>query len=84
MTLKYNGIPALSIIRETKPYGLFRYFKKHNIRLCRPCHGIYHVLDNVLFPTQIIVSDELDKSGYTWLTLYWKSVSEPIRRLSKN
>ncbi|MDE6968698.1 MAG: hypothetical protein K2P69_02875 [Eubacterium sp.] len=37
MILKYNGIPALSIIRETKP-------------------------------TQIIVSDELDKSGYTWLT----------------
>ena len=51
---------TVSIVRESKPTGLFAYFEKHNVRITNPYHGIYYILDNVLFPTQIIVTGELD------------------------
>lgn len=38
------------------------------IRVTNPFHGIYYVLDAVLFPTQIVVTRELDKKEHTWLT----------------
>ena len=59
---------TVSIVRQNRPDGLFRYFEKHKIRITNPYHGIYYVLDAVLFPTQIIVTKELDKEAHTWLT----------------
>ena len=47
---------TVSIIRETRPDGLFAYFKNHDIHMENPYRGIYYVMDSVLFPTQIIVS----------------------------
>ena len=44
------------------PAGLFGYFEKHGIRVTNPFHGIYYVLDAVLFPTQIVVTRELADS----------------------
>lgn len=58
---------TVSLIREARPDGLFEYFKRHNIRTTNPYRGIYYVLDAVLFPTQIIVSGEMDRKSHTWL-----------------
>ena len=59
---------TVSIVRQSRPVGLFGYFEKHGIRVTNPYHGIYYVLDAVLFPTQIVVTRELDKKEHTWLT----------------
>ena len=57
---------TISIIRDAKPEGLFRYFREHNIKVTNPYAGIYYVLDGVLFRTQIIVGRELDKKSHVW------------------
>lgn len=59
---------TVSIVRQSKPVGLFGYFEKHGIRVANPYRGIYYVLDAVLFPTQIVVTKELDKKEHAWLT----------------
>lgn len=58
---------TVSIIRETRPDGLFEYFKDYGIRMENLYRGIYYVQDAVLFPTQIIVAKELDRKNHTWL-----------------
>ena len=58
---------TVSLVREAKPAKLFKYFKEHNIRVTNPYHGIYYVLDKVLFATQIIITKELDKEKHKWL-----------------
>lgn len=58
---------TVSIVRQSKPIGLFRYFEEHGIRMINPYCGIYYVLDAVLFPTQIIVTKELNKRNHMWL-----------------
>ena len=58
---------TVSLVRQSRPVGLFKYFKKHGIRVSNPYHGIYYVLDAVLFPTQIVVAKELDKKEHAWL-----------------
>jgi len=57
-----------SLIRKAKPEKLFRYFEKHGIRLENPFKGIYYVKGSVLFPTQIIVTKELNPQEHIWLT----------------
>ncbi len=58
---------TVSIVRDRKPEGLFEYFREHGIRMENPYCGIYYVMDGVLFPTQIIVTKELDKGSHIWL-----------------
>ena len=58
---------TVSMIRERKPVGLFGYFKEHGINVTNPYKGIYYVLDAVLFPTQIIVTKELNLEQHVWL-----------------
>ncbi len=57
----------VSMVRERKPEGLFRYFESHGMRIEKPYAGIYYVLDKVLFPTQLIVTKELDREAHMWL-----------------
>ena len=57
-----------SLIRKAKPVKLFRYFEEHGIRLENPFKGIYYVKDSVLFPTQIVVTKELNPQEHMWLT----------------
>ena len=64
---------TVSLVRERRPAGLFRYFQEHEgYRLTSPSSGIYYVEGNVLFPTQIIVTGELESEGHVWL----KALSE--------
>ncbi|MCM1189576.1 MAG: hypothetical protein NC541_09795 [bacterium] len=58
---------TVSILRETKPEALFGYFKSHGFTVTNPFRGIYYVQSGVLFPTQIVVTRELDKAGHSWL-----------------
>lgn len=58
---------TISLVRKAKPYGLFRYFREHGYLVKEPYRGIYYVEGNILFPTQIIVTKELDFSYHIWL-----------------
>lgn len=57
-----------SLIRKARPVKLFRYFEEHGIRLENPFKGIYYVKGGVLFPTQIVVTKELNPQEHIWLT----------------
>ena len=66
-----DAIPAeditVSLIRKAKPDGLFGYFKEHGYPVSNPYHGIYYIKGKVLFPTQVIVTKELDPEAHVWL-----------------
>ena len=51
---------TVSLVREAKPEGLFRYLKEHHYSISTPNRGIYYIEGPVLFPTQIIVTRELN------------------------
>jgi CRISPR/Cas system CSM-associated protein Csm2 small subunit len=71
---------TISIIRDAKPEGLFRYFKEHGIRVTNPYAGIYYVSDAVLFPTQIVVGKELEQKDHTWIKALSDKVQEQEMR----
>ena len=76
---------TVSIIRDGRPEKLFQHFEEYGIRIENPCHGIYYILDNVLFPTQIIVAKELDGEHHTWIkSLTDKMKEKDIRRLIRD
>ncbi len=72
---KANDI-TISIVRESNPDGLFHYFKDHKIPISNPYPGIYYVLNEVLFPTQIIVTRKLDGENHKWL----KALSDKLKK----
>lgn len=59
---------TISLIRKSKPVKLFQYFENKKITIKNPYRGIYHIMDEVLFPTQIIVTKEMDSKEHIWLT----------------
>lgn len=67
---------TVSIIREEKPTGLFRYFSENKIPITNAGNGIYYIMGKVLFPTQIIVTGELDLKEHVWL----KALSDNVRK----
>lgn len=58
---------TVTLVRDTKPIGLFKYFEEHDYFVSNPYNGIYYVEGAVLFPTQIIVTKELEQSSHIWL-----------------
>ena len=73
---------TVTIVREGKPEGLFQYFRKRGIPVENPHPGIYYVLGEVLFPTQIIVGKELDKRLHSWLrSLTSNAEEEDLRKV---
>lgn len=59
---------TVSLVREVRPAGLFLYFREHGYMVSNPYHGIYYVEGAVLFPTQIVVTGELDGVSHIWLS----------------
>ncbi len=58
---------TISLIREVKPEGLFRYFGEHGYAIS-PCgKGIYQIKGKTPFLTQVIVIKELEKGNHIWL-----------------
>ena len=58
---------TVSILRESRPKGLFQYFAEHGYTVSNPYKGIYYIKGKNMFPAQIVVTDELDKAEHTWL-----------------
>ena len=58
---------TVSLVREARPEGLFRYFRERQYPVSNPYRGIYYIGGAVLFPTQIIVTGELDEGQHVWL-----------------
>lgn len=58
---------TISLVREAKPEGLFRYFREHGYAVT-PCgRGIYQIGGKTPFFTQVVVTKELDREGHIWL-----------------
>lgn len=58
---------TVSVIREAKPTGLFQYLKEHGYSVSSDRNGIYRIEGPFSFPTQIIVTGELNRTSHTWL-----------------
>lgn len=58
---------TISVIRETKPIELFRYFRGRGGNVAEVYGGIYYVEGKTWFPTQIVVTGELDWNAHMWL-----------------
>ena len=67
---------TVSIVREAKPEGLFRYFEEHGIGVEISSQGIYYIGGKVPFSTQIIVTRELEGKSHTWL----KALSNKLKK----
>ncbi len=63
---------TVSLVRAYRPARLFQYFKEQHYTVSHPYHGVYYILGNILFPTQIIVTEELEPGTHIWL----RSLSE--------
>ena len=73
---------TVSIVREARPDGLFQYLKGHGYSMENRYKGIYYIEGKVLFPTQIVVTGELEKEGHIWLkALSGKLGKEEMRGL---
>ena len=76
---------TVSLLREAKPEGLLSYFKEHGYEVSNPYKGIYYIESNVLFPTKIIVTKELDKAEHIWLgALSAKLQKQDMQELVEN
>ena len=67
-----DGIKAedvtISLVREGKPVELIKWFGEHECKVEEHYPGIYYVTGKqIIFPTQIIVSVELNKLEHKWL-----------------
>lgn len=67
---------TVSIMREARPDGLFQYLEEHGCPMSNPYKGIYYIEENVLFPTQIVVTKELEQESHIWL----KALSERLEK----
>ena len=67
---------TVSLVRDAKPVELFKYFEAHQYSITCPCRGIYYIEGAVLFPTQIIVTRELESDAHIWL----KALSDRIEK----
>ena len=67
---------TVTLVRDAKPYALFKYFKEHGYWVTKSYKGIYYVEGSVLFPTQIIVTRELEQGNHIWL----KSLSDRMEK----
>ena len=60
---------TISIVQERKPQKLFTMLKAEGYVISNPYKGIYYISGNfVLYPTQFVISKELDKEQHVWLT----------------
>lgn len=59
---------TISFVRESYPRELFKWFRDNNYIVEKPYGGIYYIVKEGFFVTQIIVLKELDKENHTCLT----------------
>ena len=75
-----NSIPAdeitVSLFRAKKPPRLLKILKDSGHTIVKKSKGIYYVTGNVLFPTQIVVTSELDERLHSSLRILSDNVSK--------
>ena len=79
---------TVSLVRDAKPVELFRYFEKHQYTITTPYRGVYYIEGMVLFPTQIIVTKELERDTHIWLKVLSdriekRDMEELLNRISR-
>ncbi len=67
---------SVTLIRESKPIGLFKYFEENSYTVSNPYKGIYYIESGLKFPTQIIVGKELTHENHEWFNLLSDNVTK--------
>ncbi len=67
---------SVTLIRESKPIGLFKYFEENSYMVSNPYKGIYYIESGLKFPTQIIVGKELTHENHEWFNLLSDNVTK--------
>ena len=73
--IKFDEV-SVTLIRESKPIGLFKYFDENNYIVSNPYKGIYYIESELKFPTQIIVGKELTHENHEWFNLLSDKVTK--------
>ena len=81
---RVNQVPAdeltLSIFRETYPRELFKALKKSGCTIKEQFPGIYYILGNVLFDTQLVVTGRLSRETHSSLRILSRNAdAEDVR-----
>lgn len=73
---------TISIVQERKPQKLFTMLISDGYDISNPYKGIYYISGSImLFPTQFIISKELDKEEHIWLTALTEEMLEKDAQL---
>lgn len=79
-----NSIKAeditITMIRDSMPRKLMKYFHKKNYEVSNPYAGIYYIQKDGFFPTQLIVSQKLALHQHQWLRALTKQISKDTAR----
>ncbi len=73
--IKFDEV-SVTLIRESKPIGLFKYFDENNYIVSNPYKGIYYIESELKFPMQIIVGKELIHANHEWFNLLSDKVTK--------
>ncbi len=73
--IKFDDITS-TLIRESKPEALFKYFVENGYEVSNPYSGIYYIESGLKIPTQIIVGRELSRKEHEWLHLLSDKVTK--------
>lgn len=60
---------TITLVRKRKPIKLFRWFRDNGYGVEEKYQGIYYINKEGCFPTQVVVSKEVNKENQKWLTL---------------
>ena len=67
---------TITMVREKKPVKLLEWFERNGYQVKVAYKGIYYVIRDNHFMTQVIVSKELSKDNQKWLTLLSRNLSQ--------
>jgi len=67
---------TITLVRESKPKKLFRWFQENDYDIAEVYRGIYYVTKEKEFPVQILVSQRLSKKHQKWLTLLTRKMDK--------
>ena len=73
--VKFDEV-SVTLIRESKPIGLFKYFEENRYIVSNPYRGIYYIKSGLKFPTQIIIGKELTHENHEWFNLLSDKVTK--------
>ena len=66
-------------MREGKPSKLMGWFLKEKSNIEETAPGVYYISEGVtIFPTQVIVSSELDETHHLWLKSLTRQMSDRV------